>query len=245
MTAAVERASSATLGRMAIGPLDLEVLRRGPPARRRCCWSTGSTRSARRRRFSICSREHGEVIAPSHPGFRQLAAARTISTRCTTWFISISTCSTRCRPTVTLIGFSFGGWIAAEVAASGHPQARQAGAGRSGRHQARRARGARHRAFLQYLPRRAEPARLARPGQAPDRHLRPRLAGSDRRRDERRRHGHARAQLGFAVPLCLAAAYVQPAAQALAAPHRGADAGAVGRQRRHRHARITGALCRA
>ena len=41
----------------------------------------------------------------------------------------------------------------------------------------------------------------------------------------------ARAQLGLAVPVCLAPAHVQSAAEALAAPHQRADPGSVGRKR--------------
>ena len=51
------------------------------------------------------------------------------------------------------------------------------------------------------------------PLQRPDRDLRAGLAGDDRRHDERCGDGHAGAQLGLAVPLCLEAAHVQSAAQ--------------------------------
>ena len=63
-----------------------------------------------------------------------------------------------------MIGFSFGGWIAAEVAAQGHPKLDRLVLVDPVGHQARRARGARHRAFLQHQPGRADPPRLARSG---------------------------------------------------------------------------------
>src|ERR1700719_1567970 len=76
---------------------------------------------------------------------------------------------------------------------------------RSGRYLALRARGTRYRASVQHLARRAEPERLARSGEVPERQLRRRLAHGDRRRGERRRDGDLGAQLGFAVPLRVAA----------------------------------------
>ena len=111
--------------------------------------------------------------------------------------------------------------------------------GRSGRGQARRSRGARFCPFLQHQPGRAEPPRLARSRQAPGRDLRAGLAGLHRRDDDRRGDGQSGARLGFAVPLWMAAAYVQPATAALAAPRRGADAGAVGGERPYRAPRNT------
>ena len=82
-----------------------------------------------------------------------------------------------------MIGFSFGGWIAAEVAA----RAIRSSTGwcwsiRSASSSAA-ARSATSSHFFNTTPGRACPPRLARPGKAAAGRLRPRLAGGDRRGD--------------------------------------------------------------
>ncbi len=86
------------------------------PAGRSCC-CTASTRSIRRRLFSTCS----PATARSSPPPRLASAirrGRRISTPSTISSTSISKRSRR-SPAArrSLIGFSFGGWLAAEIAA--------------------------------------------------------------------------------------------------------------------------------
>ena len=105
---------------------------------------------------------------------------------------------------VTMVGFSFGGWIAAEVAACAPAKldrlvlVDKIGVKLGGREE----RDIAH--FFDILARGADPTRLARPGATAARQLRARLADGDQRRDQRRGPDHARPQLGCAVPLCLA-----------------------------------------
>ncbi len=106
------------------------------------------------------------------------------------------------------------------------PQDREARAGRRARPQDQRARNARHPRHLQHAPARGDEAALARSG-APCARL--------------QRHGGRgarapRAQSRGALPLWLASLHVQPAPWPLARAHFRADAGAVGRSRRHRRA---------
>ena len=127
----------------------------------------------------------------------------------------------------------------------GEPEtSRPPGAGRSGRNQARRPRRPRHRAFLQYRSGRTQPAQLARSGTPTGGDLRARLAGDDQRRDDGCGDDHACPELGFAVPVCLAAAHVQSATETLAASDQRADEGDLGRGRSHRHAGLWPSLRR-
>ena len=122
---------------------------------------------------------------------------------------------------VTLLGFSFGGWLAAEIAAACchrlerlilvDPLGIKLGDRES-------------RDILDLFntaPDGSAAAHLARSGEM----------GARLQRDVGRRDRGARAQSRRAVPLWLAAVHVQPEPAALAVPHRGADAGAVGRER--------------
>ncbi len=59
---------------------------------------------------------HGRVIAPSHPGFGHSPDAETIDTIDDLAYLYLDLLTERDLHEVTLIGFSLGGWIAAEMA---------------------------------------------------------------------------------------------------------------------------------
>ena len=119
--------------------------------------------------------EHGEVIAPSHPGFGDSPRPEDFDTMYDLVHLYRDVLDAL-PDQAALIGFSFGGWIAAESPSAGI-RSSTGWSGRSGRHQTRRPRGTRHRPFLQHQPGRAEPPRLARSRQAARRDLRAGLAG--------------------------------------------------------------------
>jgi pimeloyl-ACP methyl ester carboxylesterase len=101
------------------GPLDLEVLRRG--SGRPLLLVHGINPVSSKAPFVEMLAKHGEVIAPSHPGFGRSPRP----TDCDTMYDLVNTyldVLDGLPDKVTMIGFSFGGWIAAEVAVSGHPK---------------------------------------------------------------------------------------------------------------------------
>ena len=61
--------------------------------------------------------EHGEVIAPSHPGFGNSPRPADFDTIYDLVHLYLAVLDAIAGDRVTMIGFSFGGWIAAEVAA--------------------------------------------------------------------------------------------------------------------------------
>ncbi len=132
--------------------------------------------------------EHGEVIAPSMPGFGGSPLPEDFDTMYDlvhVWRDVLDALPDRGRDDRVLVRRLGRGRDRGRRSS----EARPARAGRSGRRQAGRPRGARHRPFLQHEPGRAEPARLARSRQAPRRRLRAGLAGLHRRRDAGRGDG--------------------------------------------------------
>ncbi len=122
MTAVIEHASSATLGRLAIGPLELEVLHQnakaaGAPT---LVLVHGINNISPRAPFLDLLAGHGEITAPSHPGFGNSPGPGNFDTMYDLVHVYLSVLDAIPAEKVTLIGFSFGGWISAEVAASGH-----------------------------------------------------------------------------------------------------------------------------
>lgn len=108
---------------MRAGPLDLEVLRRGPAGgdRRPILLAHGIDPVSPQAPFVDLLAEHGEVIAPSMPGFGGSPLPQDCDTMYDLvhlWRDVLDALPDR----VTLIGLSFGGWIAAELAAAGHPK---------------------------------------------------------------------------------------------------------------------------
>jgi pimeloyl-ACP methyl ester carboxylesterase len=60
--------------------------------------------------------EHGEIVAPSHPGFGHSPRAQDFDTMYDLVRLVLAVLDDKAGGEVTMIGFSFGGWIAAEVA---------------------------------------------------------------------------------------------------------------------------------
>ncbi|MGD9614398.1 MAG: alpha/beta fold hydrolase [Alphaproteobacteria bacterium] len=104
---------------MRAGPLELEVLRRGTG--RPILLAHGITPVSPKAPFVDLLAGRGEVIAPSMPGFGTSPLPQdfdTVYDLVHFWRDVLDTMPDR----VAMIGFSFGGWIAAEVAAGGHPK---------------------------------------------------------------------------------------------------------------------------
>jgi pimeloyl-ACP methyl ester carboxylesterase len=106
------------------GPIELEVLRRRCP---RAGAPTllllhGINPISPQAPFLDLLAGHGEIIAPSHPGFGQSPGPGDRDTIYDLVHTHLGVLDALAAEKVTLIGFSFGGWIAAEVAAAGHPK---------------------------------------------------------------------------------------------------------------------------
>jgi pimeloyl-ACP methyl ester carboxylesterase len=105
--------------RLRAGPLDLEVLRRG--SGRTILLVHGVNPVSPKATFLDQLAEHGEIIAPSHPGFGNSPRPDDFDTMYDLVHLYrelLDAISDK----VTMIGFSFGGWIAAEVAVGGSPK---------------------------------------------------------------------------------------------------------------------------
>ncbi|MGE5270657.1 MAG: alpha/beta fold hydrolase [Thiohalocapsa sp.] len=101
-----------------VGPLDLEVLRRG--SGRPILLIHGVNPVSPQAPFVDLLAAHGEVVAPSHPGFGNSPRPEDFDTVYDLVHLYREVLDALPAP-ATVIGFSFGGWIAAEVAAQGHP----------------------------------------------------------------------------------------------------------------------------
>lgn len=62
--------------------------------------------------------KHAEIIAPSHPGFGDSPRPADFDTVYDLVHLYLSLLESMPQPKVTLLGFSFGGWLAAEIAAT-------------------------------------------------------------------------------------------------------------------------------
>jgi pimeloyl-ACP methyl ester carboxylesterase len=102
--------------RLPVGPLDLEVLRRG--SGRPILLVHGVNPVSPKAAFLGPLAEHGEIIAPSHPGFGNSPRPDDFDTMYDLVHLYLELLDAL-PGKATMIGFSFGGWIAAEVAASG------------------------------------------------------------------------------------------------------------------------------
>jgi pimeloyl-ACP methyl ester carboxylesterase len=65
---------------------------------------------------------HGAIVAPSHPGFGGTARPGDFDTMYDLIHFYRAVLEALPAVSTTMIGFSFGGWVAAEVAAGGHPK---------------------------------------------------------------------------------------------------------------------------
>ncbi|HEX3863986.1 MAG TPA: alpha/beta hydrolase [Stellaceae bacterium] len=101
------------------GPLDLDVLRRG--SGRPIVVAHGANPVSPKARFVDLLAEHGEVIAPSLPGFGNSPRPDDCDTMYDLVNVYLDLLDALPEKAV-MIGLSFGGWLAAEVAVSGHPK---------------------------------------------------------------------------------------------------------------------------
>ncbi|MGH7047660.1 MAG: alpha/beta fold hydrolase [Stellaceae bacterium] len=107
-----------------VGPHRLEVLRRsaGHPAKPTLLLLHGVNNFNEKTPFLDLLAQHGEIIAPSHPGFGQSPRPDDFDTMYDLVQLYRAVLDGLPAERVTLLGFSFGGWIAAELAAAGHPK---------------------------------------------------------------------------------------------------------------------------
>ena len=122
MTPVLERPSAAE--RLRVGPFELEVLRidtnrADAPTLLLLHGIHNISPSAP---FLSLLAELGEVVAPSHPGFGKSPGPGDCDTMYDLVLVYRSVLDALPAAEVTLFGFSFGGWIAAELAACGHPK---------------------------------------------------------------------------------------------------------------------------
>ena len=145
---------------MRAGALELEMLRRGEG--RAILLIHGVNPISPRAPFVDRLARHGEVIAPSHPGFGASPRPADFDTMYDLVNLYHDVLDAIPAPAVSVVGFGFGGWIAAELAVAGARKIDRlvlvdpVGIKIGGREDAR------HRALLQHRPGGAEPARLAR-----------------------------------------------------------------------------------
>ena len=104
---------------LSAGSLELEVLRCGQG--RSILLVPGINPVSPKATFLDMLAEHGEVIAPSHPGFGKSPLPEDFETMYDLVHVWLDVLDAMPAKTV-VIGFSFGGWVAAEVAVSGHPK---------------------------------------------------------------------------------------------------------------------------
>jgi pimeloyl-ACP methyl ester carboxylesterase len=108
------------IDRLRVGPLDLEVLRHGShgPGGRTLLLVHGINPVSPKAPFLDALAKHGAIIAPSHPGFGASPRPDDFDTMYDLVHLYLELLD-MLSGKVAMIGFSFGGWIAAEVAASG------------------------------------------------------------------------------------------------------------------------------
>jgi len=102
--------------KLQVGPLDLEVLRRG--SGRPILLIHGVNPVSPNAPFLDLLARYGEVIAPSHPGFGNSPRPEAFDTMYDLVHLYLEMLDLLPGP-VVVVGFSFGGWIAAEVAVCG------------------------------------------------------------------------------------------------------------------------------
>ncbi|HVC61528.1 MAG TPA: alpha/beta hydrolase [Acetobacteraceae bacterium] len=105
---------------MRAGALELEVLRRGEG--RPILLIHGVNPVNPRAPFVELLARHGEVIAPSHPGFGATPRPADFDTMYDLVNAYHDVLDAIRAPEVSVVGFGFGGWIAAELAVSGARQ---------------------------------------------------------------------------------------------------------------------------
>ena len=112
MSATVEAAGD----RLTVGGVELEVLRRG--AGRPLVLLHGFQHVDPRSAFLDLLGAHARILAPSHPGFGRSPRPPDVETVYDLVHLYLDLIDALPEPRVTLMGLSFGGWLAAEVAAA-------------------------------------------------------------------------------------------------------------------------------
>src|SRR5271166_6475515 len=116
--------ATAVADRVKVKRIELEVLRRSS---RKSGGGTillvhGISNISPRAPFLDLLAEQGEVVAPSHPGFGNSPRPPDFDTMYDLVRLYLDVLESIPDDKVTMIGFSFGGWIAAEVAVAGSPK---------------------------------------------------------------------------------------------------------------------------
>ncbi|PYN81076.1 MAG: alpha/beta hydrolase [Candidatus Rokuibacteriota bacterium] len=116
---AVTNASGSALAeRLSVGGIELEVVRRGTG--RPLLLLHGAQTVDPRARFLDLLGAHAEIIAPSHPGFGHSPRPADFETVYDLVHFYLEVLEALPHEKVTLLGLSFGGWLAAEVAVKCH-----------------------------------------------------------------------------------------------------------------------------
>ena len=108
--------SPLTAERLSIAGVDLEVVRRG--AGRPVLLLHGLQNIQPDARFLDLLGRHAEIIAPSHPGFGSSSRPADFETVYDLVHLYLALLDSLPHEKVTVIGLSFGGWLAAEIAAA-------------------------------------------------------------------------------------------------------------------------------
>jgi pimeloyl-ACP methyl ester carboxylesterase len=108
-------ATASSVGeRLAVGDIELDVMRRGTG--RPILLLHGMQNVNPQARFLDLLGQRAEIIAPSHPGFGQSARPADFDTVYDLVHLYLDVLDTLPYERMTLMGLSFGGWIAAELA---------------------------------------------------------------------------------------------------------------------------------
>jgi pimeloyl-ACP methyl ester carboxylesterase len=105
---------SAAAERLSVGGIELEVIRRG--AGRPVLLLHGMQHVDVRAPFLNLFGRHAEIIAPSHPGFGHSTRPADFDTVYDLVHLYLDVLDALPYERVTLVGLSFGGWLAAEIA---------------------------------------------------------------------------------------------------------------------------------
>jgi pimeloyl-ACP methyl ester carboxylesterase len=102
--------------RLTVAGIELEVLRRGTG--RPILLLHGFDTVDPEARFLGALARHGEIIAPSSPGFGNSRRPKDFDTIYDLVHLYLAALATLPGDKITVLGFSFGGWLAAEIAAA-------------------------------------------------------------------------------------------------------------------------------
>jgi pimeloyl-ACP methyl ester carboxylesterase len=111
-----------TVETLRVGPCALETLRRGGERGRTFLLLHGVEPVSPGAPFLDRLAELGEILAPSHPGFGNSPRPDAFDTVWDLVQLYRGVLDALAATRVVLVGFSFGGWLAAEIATGGHPK---------------------------------------------------------------------------------------------------------------------------